>query len=218
MFSSIIKERFLADRPEAMDSINRINQVARKMSALINDLIDYSRLSVATLFQPVDFGQIIGEIISDFEYSIAEKGARITVSEMPVVDAIPGQIRQVFQNLISNSLKFVRPGAPPIIHISSDIVEGTEGDVCRISVVDNGIGFNEIYLDRIFTIFQRLNSGETFEGTGIGLAIVKKIIEKHNGTITAQSREGEGASFILTLPLNQAASPADLSTQDSLYQ
>jgi signal transduction histidine kinase len=218
MFSSIIRERFLADKPEAVDSINRINQVARKMSALINDLIDYSRLSVANLFQPVDFGQVIGEIISDFEYSIEEKGAKITVSDMPVVDAIPGQIRQVFQNLISNSLKFIRPGIPTTIHISSEIQQHPDGDICRISIVDNGIGFNEIYLEKIFTIFQRLNSQEAFEGTGIGLAIVKKIIEKHHGSITAISREGEGASFIMTLPLHQAASQTNLTTHDSFHQ
>lgn len=137
---------------------------------------------------------------------------------MPVVDAIPGQIRQVFQNLISNSLKFVRPGVPPLIYISSEIIPGPDGDTCRISVVDNGIGFNEIYLDKIFTIFQRLNSQEAFEGTGIGLAIVKKIIDKHHGSITAVSREGQGASFIINLPLHQAPSRADLSTHDSLYQ
>jgi len=217
VFSSIIRDRYLVNRPEAIDSINRISQVARKMSTLINDLIDYSRLSVDTLFKPVDFKMIIDEIVTDFEWSIEEKRAVITVMDMPVIDAIPGQIRQVFQNLISNSLKFVRPGIPPIIQIRSVLIPGPAGDTCRISISDNGIGFDELYLDKIFTIFQRLNSQEAFEGTGIGLAIVKKIIEKHHGSITAKSREGEGTSFFLSLPLHQAAVEPRLSQQDTLF-
>jgi signal transduction histidine kinase/DNA-binding response OmpR family regulator len=218
VFSSIIKDRFLQDRPDALDSINRISQVARKMSTLITDLIDYSRLSVDTLLQPVDFKRIITEIVHDFELTIEETGAVITVSDMPVIDAIPGQIRQVFQNLIGNSLKFVRPGVPPFIDISSEVITGPAGEGCRIVITDNGIGFNEVYLDRIFTIFQRLNSQEAFEGTGIGLAIVKKIIEKHQGSISAKSREGEGATFIITLPLHQGLSERSLRPLDTLAQ
>ncbi len=218
VFSSIMRDRYLADNPPALDSINRISQVARKMSNLITDLIDYSRLSVDTLFEPVNFNEVIGEIITDFELTIAEKSAEISVSELPVIDAIPGQMRQVFQNLISNSLKFVRDDVPPRIQISSETIDGPDGATCRIIVSDNGIGFNEVYLDRIFTIFQRLNAQDAFEGTGIGLAIVKKIIEKHRGSIGASSREGEGTSFIITLPVQQGVRLQDLSSIDSIVQ
>ncbi len=118
-------------------------------------------------------------------------------------------MRQVFQNLIGNALKFSGSEDKPVIEITSETIleksidspTSPDGKFCRIMVKDNGIGFDEIYLDRIFIIFQSLNDRQSYEGTGIGLAIAKKIIEKHNGLITAKSKLGEGASFIIVLPL-----------------
>ncbi|MEP7093656.1 MAG: ATP-binding protein, partial [Flavobacterium sp.] len=128
---------------------------------------------------------------------------------LPTIDSIPSQLRQVFQNLIGNALKFSNNTNHPLIEITSEFIETKsfdgeplpEGKYCRIIVKDNGIGFDEIYLDRIFIIFQSLNDRQSYEGTGIGLAIAKKIIEKHNGLITAKSEIGKGASFIMVLPL-----------------
>jgi two-component system CheB/CheR fusion protein len=155
---------------------------------------------------------ITDEILSDLELLIREKNAIITIGALPEIEVIPGLIRQVFQNIISNALKFSKKGVSPVIKIigervaekSPDSLVSAKGKYCRITFHDNGIGFDEVYLDKIFTIFQRLNSKEEYEGTGIGLAIVKKIIDKHNGMITARSRENDGASFIIVLPLRQA--------------
>ncbi|MES2680840.1 MAG: ATP-binding protein [Bacteroidota bacterium] len=129
---------------------------------------------------------------------------------MPVIDTVPSQMRQVFQNLISNALKFSKEDVPPVVQITSeylsdasDEVQGDpeQGQRCRITISDNGIGFDEKFTDRIFVIFQRLHTRDAYEGTGIGLAITKKIIERHNGTISASSRENEGTSFFIQLPL-----------------
>ncbi|MES2701195.1 MAG: ATP-binding protein [Bacteroidota bacterium] len=205
VFSSIIKDRHLEDSEEARSKISRVIEAAQRMNGLINDLLDYSRLSIKLLFKKTNIRHIIGDIERDLEFSIHEKNAVINVAEMPVIDAIPGQVRQVFQNLISNSLKFSKAGEPPVINISSELFEEDSIAHCRIIVSDNGIGFNEKYLGKIFTIFQRLNDQQAYAGTGIGLAIVKKIVEKHNGSITARSREEEGATFIITLPVVQAS-------------
>lgn len=201
IFSTIVKDRHLNGSEQAKDSMGRIIEASQRMTGLINDLLNYSRLSIDTLFEEVDLRQTIEDIAKDLEFIIEDKKATITVSDMPTVQAVPGQMRQVFQNLLSNSLKFARPGLKPEINISAELLVG--GEVCRIVVKDNGIGFDEQYLDRIFTIFQRLNARESYEGTGIGLAIVKKIIEKHGGTITAQSQPGDGAAFIIELPMRQ---------------
>jgi len=212
IFSSIIAGK--AGDSEIKYNINRIMESSKRMSGLINDLLNYSRLSVESLFQSTDLMQILKEIVNDLDLAIKEKNAKVTVGNLPVIDAIPGQMRQVFQNLISNSLKFSRQDINPVIEINSEIVYAQDSgiddlktDFCRITVKDNGIGFNNKYVEKIFTIFQRLNSKESYEGTGIGLAIVKKIIDKHNGVITATSSEGEGATFTMQVPLVQTESP-----------
>lgn len=216
VFSSILKDKLAKqDHTNLETYIQRIIGSGERMSSLINDLLAYSRLSVSSLFQPCDLNQIIDDILSDLEINIVEKYAEIDAEELPVIDAIPGQIRQLFQNILSNALKFSRPGVAPVVHISSEMIalrnldaEADEaGDFCRIIIKDNGIGFDEQYLEKIFTLFQRLNPKEAYEGTGIGLAIARKIVEKHNGLITAKSREGEGASFVIILPLKQVNEP-----------
>ena len=212
MFSNIIKERYMAESPGgALDYMNRIIRSSARMTKLIDDLLTYSRLSINTLFESTDLNNIISEVLSDLELSITEKGAEVTVDHFPNIEVVPGQMRQVFQNIISNALKFTRPGVTPRISITSELitqpdyeaVSAGEGDYCRISIADNGIGFDEQYTAKIFTIFQRLHSREKYEGTGIGLAITKKIIEKHNGWITARSTPGGGSTFVMILPLRQ---------------
>lgn len=214
VFSSIIKARYLDESAEGHDTMDRVIEASRRMSGLISDLLDYSRLSVKTLFVKTDVRQIISDITLDLEFAISEKCAIVNISAMPEIEAIPGQIRQVFQNLISNSLKFSRHGVQPVINITSEAVTSEGGDSYRIIVSDNGIGFHEQYNEKIFTIFQRLNSKESYEGNGIGLAIVKKIIDKHNGTITVRSKEGEGTTFTITLPVHQPANDPDLVLED----
>ncbi len=210
-FNNLIKDRFLSDNQEATAYLNRSITASARMSLLISDLLDYSRLSVQAQFQRTNLNTLIEDLMVDFEYMVEEKNAEIWIDQMPEIDTIPSQIRQVFQNLISNALKFTKPDTPPKIEIRASLIKektidspiDPEGKYCRISIKDNGIGFNEKFLDRIFIIFQRLNNLSDFEGTGIGLAIAKKIIDKHQGVISARSMENNGAQFILILPLTQ---------------
>lgn len=209
IFIKIIKELYLADDAKAVDYVNRTIKSAERMQTLITDLLAYSRLSSQVKPEVTDLNVVLQEVLSDFDYLIERKNAIIKSNELPTIDSIPSQLRQVFQNLIGNALKFSGNAQHPLIEITSEIISdksfdsptSPEGKFCRITVKDNGIGFDEIYLDRIFIIFQSLNDRQSYEGTGIGLAIAKKIIEKHNGLITAKSQIGQGASFIIILPL-----------------
>ena len=209
IFIKIIKELYLTTDEKAIDYVDRTIKSAERMQTLITDLLAYSRLSSQVKPETTDLNVVLQEVLSDFDYLIERKNATIKTSELPTIDSIPSQLRQVFQNLIGNALKFSGNTDKPLIEITSEIIAdksfespvSPDGKFCRITVKDNGIGFDEIYLDRIFIIFQSLNDRQKYEGTGIGLAIAKKIIEKHNGLITAKSQIGEGASFIIILPL-----------------
>lgn len=209
IFIKIIKELYLKEDDKGIDYVNRTIKSAERMQTLITDLLAYSRLSAQVKPEVTDLNIVLQEVLSDFDYLIERKNATVKTTELPTIDSIPSQLRQVFQNLIGNALKFSGANEPPFIEIISELIvdksfdspTSPEGKYCRIIVKDNGIGFDEIYLDRIFIIFQSLNDRQTYEGTGIGLAIAKKIIEKHNGLITARSEVGKGASFIIILPL-----------------
>lgn len=211
LFGAILRDKFLHMDPNALSYMERIVGSSERMAKLINDLLNYSRLSVASIYEITDFNEMVKEILSDLELMITERDAMISVEKMPQIEAVPGQVRQVFQNIISNALKFSRKDIAPVIHITADLVTDLNpdsaafagGQYCRIEIRDNGIGFNEKYLSKIFTIFQRLHTSELYEGTGIGLAIAKKVIDKHSGIITARSKEGEGAAFVIVLPLRQ---------------
>ena len=208
-FVKIIDERYLPNNDTAKDYVRRTIKSAERMSNLITDLIDYSRLSSDVLPGKNDLNAILEEVLADLDYRVEEKKATVKLDKLPVVNGVSSQLRQLFQNLLSNSLKFTREGVAPVIEINAELVPeksfdsetSPSGRYCRITVSDNGIGFNEIYLDKIFKIFQSLNDRNAYEGTGIGLAIANKIVEKHNGIITAKSSPGNGASFIIVLPL-----------------
>ncbi|RZJ70686.1 response regulator [Flavobacterium sp.] len=208
-FVKLLRDRYLVPEEKAIDYANRTVGSASRMTSLINDLLDYSRLSSEVVPEEVYLEDVINEVLADLEHQIATKDAKIFVSNMPRLEGIPGQLRQLFQNIIGNALKFSKEGIAPQIDVSCERI-GTKdfagaisdnGQFCRITIKDNGIGFEEIYLDRIFVIFQSLHDRKSFEGTGIGLAIAKKIVERHNGLITAKSQPGEGTSFIVILPI-----------------
>lgn len=209
IFIGIIKELYLKNDAKGIDYVDRTLKSAGRMQALITDLLAYSRLSASVEMEETDLNIILQEVLSDLDYLIERKNATVKTGELPTIESIPSQLRQVFQNLIGNALKFSKNDEFPLIQISSEIIETKEfngkvspdGKFCRITVTDNGIGFDEVYLDRIFVIFQSLNDRKTYEGTGIGLAISKKIMEKHNGIITAKSQLGKGATFIMVFPL-----------------
>ena len=213
MFSKLIKDKYTEQlEAEARDYLDRVLNASMRMRSLITDILNFSRLSASSYhFERTNLNEIIEAILDDLEIAILEKKAVINIDPLPEMELVPGQIRQVFQNLISNSLKFVAPDRTPVITIENKRVRDKSfnstidenGPFCIISVKDNGIGFDEQFKNTIFTLFQRLHSKDKFEGSGIGLAITKKIIDKHKGLITAASTSGEGATFFLLLPVNQ---------------
>jgi PAS domain S-box-containing protein len=183
------------------DLLDRMIAATVRMRTLINDLLDFSRITtMAKPFVPVDLGLTVKEVWSDLEARTSETKARIEVCDLPTIDADPMQMRQLLQNLIGNGLKFHAPDVAPIIKISGE----NGGPNYKLSVADNGIGFDEKYLDRIFAVFQRLHGRMEYEGTGIGLAICRKIAERHGGQIGAHSAPGAGSIFTVTLPLKQS--------------
>lgn len=190
---------------EGQDYIERMTSAAKRMKQLITGLLIYSRVTTkAQPFMEVDLNEIIKGVIDDLEITIKEVNGRINVEKLPVIEADSLQMRQLFQNLIGNALKFYREGISPVIHIKSRIIIDDKHDgLCEITVQDNGIGFDPQYSERIFGVFERLHGRSEDEGTGIGLAICKKIVERHGGTIKAESKEGEGARFIISLPVRQ---------------
>ncbi|HVX26432.1 MAG TPA: response regulator [Parafilimonas sp.] len=212
-FTRIVGERFLNKTPEAVEYMNKIISSSERMRTLINDLLNYSRISVNPQFVFSDLTQILNQALTDLEVSILERKAQFKIGKLPALEVVPEQIAQVFQNIISNALKFSKKDVAPVIEISCEFVQKksvnskvvANGDFCRIIIEDNGIGFDEVYLDKIFGMFQRLHGKSEYKGTGIGLSITKKIIENHNGLITAKSKEDKGSAFIIILPIKQPA-------------
>ncbi|MGC4036632.1 MAG: response regulator [Chitinophagaceae bacterium] len=213
VFASLIRERISTGRAdEVVSYADRVAGSSRRLSNLINDLLRYSRLSVPDDFYKTDMNGLINSIIEDLELSIKETKTEIRIGQIPELEVIPRQMQQAFQNLISNAVKFGSGNKQPVIEIHSELVAEKNfsakamatGPYCRITVSDNGIGFDQKYAEKIFVIFQRLNTYDKYEGTGIGLAIVRKIIERHNGIIMAKSIEGEGATFTIILPVKQS--------------
>ena len=193
---------------DGQDSLSRMTGAAERMQMLITELLAFSRVtSKAEPFVPVDLGDVVQEVIGDLEVAITDTEALVTVGELPVIDADPRQMRQLFQNLIGNALKFKREGVAPVVTIG-EIAPETTGDAdsaaaesfCRISVRDNGIGIEQKYLERVFEVFQRLHGRTQYPGTGMGLAICRRIAEFHGGEITADSKVGEGTEFMVSLP------------------
>ena len=207
-FSDRLKTKY-ADKleGEGLDYLERMRSAASRMQLLIQDLLVFSRVSTkAQPFAPVNLNEITHEVLSDLEVKIEETGAAVDFEELPTLDADPMQMRQLIQNLVGNALKFQQAGTAPVITITSQTVDTNGngfGPHCQIVVKDNGIGFDEKYTDKIFAVFQRLHGRTEYEGSGVGLAICRKIVERHNGKITAHSSPGEGASFAITIPLKQ---------------
>jgi PAS domain S-box-containing protein len=192
-----------------MKHLQKVIASSERMSVLIRDLLNYSRLTKEEQgFEPVDLNEVLKDVLTDFEVLIAQKKAVIKPKSLPVVKGIALQLNQLFFNLIGNSLKFSRPNVAPVIQIHGELIDASqatsiglkEHNYFRISFSDNGIGFGSKYKEQIFEIFQRLNSRDQYAGTGIGLALSKKVVENHHGMIVAESEEGEGATFNVYLP------------------
>jgi signal transduction histidine kinase len=192
--------------------LERVQNAANRMQVLIQDILTLSKISAdKNSFVETDMNALVKEVIADIDDAVREKHARILLDKLPVLFVNPGLIRPLFYNLISNSLKYSKKNVPPLIRISSEISFGRNGaskegkhKYCRISITDNGIGFEQKHSEQIFSMFKRLHGNSEFEGTGIGLAICKKIAEQHNGFISARSKVNEGSTFIISLPMSSS--------------
>jgi PAS domain S-box-containing protein len=199
---------------EGRDYLERMQSAAARMQALINDLLTFSRvISSQQPFVEVGLATVIKGVLSDLEVRIEQTKATLKVGELPTIEADPLQMRQLFQNRISNALKFQPSGQQPVLEISAEIIKGQfagtpeedpYAEQCQITIRDNGIGFEEKYHEKIFAVFQRLHGRNEYEGTGVGLAVCRRITDRHGGSITAHSQPGQGASFVITLPVRHA--------------
>lgn len=207
-FSNLALDKHSGDESRVRTYFEKINSSAGRLRSLITELLEYARINTEDVFVKTDLSLVVQETLDDLELSIKSSNAQVHIGPLPAIDVVPMQMRQVFQNLISNALKFTRKDVDCTIDIKSEYIRDMEfdspamegGGFCRITVRDNGIGFSENHNVRVFEIFQRLNNREFYEGTGIGLAIVKKVIERHEGLIRAEGKDNEGATFTIILP------------------
>jgi signal transduction histidine kinase len=197
---------------EGKTYIDKMQIACERMQNLINDILAFSKLN-AEKELPVcsDINLIIEEVLADMEFEIGEKQARIVVEKIPNLSVHPRLIKPLFHNLISNSLKYARKEIAPVVRITAKMDEPLKapdkrrpGKFCRINVEDNGVGFEQEYADQVFSMFKRLHIGKEYEGTGIGLAICKKIVEQHKGYISVKSSVNKGSTFIISLPVEES--------------
>jgi signal transduction histidine kinase len=205
--------------PEGIDYLTRMRDAAKRMSTLINDLLALSRvITQAKPSTPVNLNTLVSEVLSDLDVRIEQVHGRVEVGSLPTIHADATQMRQLFQNLIGNALKFRKPDVAPLIKVQAEPLgktesfddEGAGGRAAwLIRVQDNGIGFEEKFRERIFEVFQRLHNRSEYEGSGIGLSLCRKIAQRHGGSISAESAPGQGATFLVTLPETHAESTGD---------
>ncbi len=219
-FSSLMLE----DYADAVDDtgqhyLERMEDAARRMSQLISDLLVYSRITTrARPFEPVNLNELVQNVLNDLSMQIDDVDGTVDVDHLPTLEADATQMRQLLQNLIGNALKFHRSDVPPHVEVRAHTfddadasavptsMQNTEGPLCRLDVSDNGIGFEDKYVDRIFTPFQRLHGRSDYDGTGMGLAICRRIVERHNGSIGVTSVPEEGTTFTVWLPIRHTSS------------
>jgi two-component system sensor kinase FixL len=211
-FADRLATRQASMDPQAQDYVARMESAAERMQSLIDGLLSYSRVTTSRPFGPVMLGEIVHEVLADLEAPIDETGAVVRTDSLPTIDADGLQMRQLFQNVIGNALKYRHAGVAPEIHLTSHAtieLDDPGGPIqgVRIEVADNGIGFEQRYAERIFGQFQRLHGRGEYEGTGMGLAICRKIVERHGGSIVARSEPGHGATITIELPVRQRAHP-----------
>lgn len=216
IYSGLLSERFQQEiSPENRRYLDKIEESANRMSVLIKNILDFSRIGhKSQLALSVDLNEIVRAVLKDFELLLAQKNGRVEFQRLCVVDAVPLQMSQLFYNLIGNSLKFGREDVPPVITISCRELPMKEVQRfetlnqqrphCEIIVSDNGIGFEPIFAEKIFGLFQRLHHRQKYEGTGIGLALCQRIVLNHQGEIWAESQEGQGATFHIILPIRKS--------------
>jgi light-regulated signal transduction histidine kinase (bacteriophytochrome) len=186
------------------DYVTRMSAAAGRMQTLIDDLLTLARATTrASRMTRLDLGTVVQDVLIDLEVAMRESGAVVNVSELPTVDADPVEMRQLFLNLLSNALKFRRDDVAPVVTITSRNLEGVRPTI-EIAVQDNGIGFDPRHAELVFQPFQRLHGRHEFAGNGIGLALCRRIVERHGGSIQARSVAGESTTFLFTIPIGEA--------------
>ena len=212
-FADRLQQRHAASLSgEARDYLDRTSQAANRMQVLINDLLAYSRVAArGKPFTQVKLETVLAGVLEDLETSLETSGGRVEAGSLPEIEADATQMRQLFQNLLSNALKFRSPDRAPVVRVSAEADSGVDGPGWILRFQDNGIGFDPRYADKVFAPFQRLHARQEYEGTGIGLAIVRRIVERHRGSIHAEGRPGEGATFVIRLPARQPAGTTGLA-------
>jgi signal transduction histidine kinase len=205
IFSDRLRESKANFSEQHQDYLSRMGNAAQRMQALIADLLALSQITAkGQPFKKVNLAKITCEVLEDLEAKLMETQGKVTLGDLPSLDADPFQMRQLLQNLIENALKYHKPGIPPVIHLDS---QPSQNGCWSISIKDNGIGLNEKFSERIFIPLERLHGRSSYEGTGIGLALCKKIVLRHGGTISVKSQPGEGSTFTVALPKMQPATP-----------
>ena len=206
-FSGRLQTRYAATLDtRGNDYLNRMQDAASRMQTLIEDLLAYSRVNTHKQpFAVISLQKIMQGVLSDLETRIEDTKATINVHDLPEIEADATQMRQLLQNLVGNALKFHRADVPPIIEVwGEDVTTNSKPDkMCRVYVTDNGIGIEEQFAERIFGVFQRLHGRNEYEGSGVGLAVCRRICERHQGSIKVESKPNAGSTFIIELPLRQ---------------
>ena len=188
---------------DARHSLDRMLDAAARLRVLVKDVLIYSQVaSRISAFVPTDLAWVVRDVLDDMCDTITESGAQIEVGALPVIDADPLQMRQLMQNLLSNAVKYAREGTPPFVKVTCDLSDRAH---CTLRVSDNGIGFRQEHAEKIFLMFERLNGRSRYGGSGIGLAICRRIVERHHGHISAHSIPGNGATFSVTLPVTRVS-------------
>jgi PAS domain S-box-containing protein len=204
-FGDLLQEDFGPTLPdEGRRHIATMQDAAKRMQRLIEDLLNYARLTTQGMaFVAVNLQETVKAVLSDLEARVTATGARVEVNRLPVIEADATQMHQLFLNLLGNALKFHKDSEIPVVKVYALAAEPEEGE-CRVVVEDNGIGFDPKYADRIFGVFQRLHNRSTYEGSGIGLALCRRIVQRHGGHIAVRSQPGQGTAFTVSLPVRQA--------------
>jgi signal transduction histidine kinase len=212
---------------KAVGLVSKMNQAAERMSKLIYDILNFSSLKKEPVYAPVDLNVVLDAVLEDLELKVRQSNAIIKKETLPVIEAIPLQMNQLFHNLISNSLKFTKQNEVPVIEIKCRAVSKEEltshpelnlsAEYSVITFMDNGIGFNMQYAEQVFGMFKRLNDKAEYPGSGIGLALCRKVVENHNGIITAKAETGRGASFKIILPQKQGKAANTTAALNDVY-
>lgn len=197
-FGDLLKKTIFPLEEKSLDYLDRMQKSSQRMKALIEDLLLFCKITHReNQFNETDLEQVVREVLADLEIPIEQSKAKIIVRKLPTLNSDPVQFRLLFQNLISNAIKYRKLSVPPVVTLDSRLLENRKWE---ITVEDNGIGFNAEYRDRIFRPFERLHGKDEFSGNGMGLTICRNIVSRHGGTIIAESQPGKGTKFIVTLP------------------